>query len=394
MGIAKKVKSIIDLDSVFIFLFFVIFPFGQIIRLSFNFAGLTVPLLPLDVATGLGAFYAILWQKEKPKNFKYLEYCLGVAAFSYVLSVFIFKEAAVYGLFYLIRLFAYIVFLNYVWNFVIKTKNNRELLLGSLLGVSVFSAIFGWIQFFTVPDLKPLHYIGWDMHLYRLAGTFLDPTYLGLIIVFGLILSINRLIDSNKRRYLFLIFFLLISLAFTYSRASFLAFISGVFVLAVAKKKINKIIIFIVGLIVIAFLLPTAKNQSIKLTRTFSIDARLQNYKEALTVFQKFPAFGVGYNNFCVARNAFIEEESFSSHACSGSDSSLLLILATTGIIGLMIFGGNIFYLLRSLKDGHNLQIAFASFAALFTHSLFSNSLFYPWVMGYLIILLAATIKK
>jgi len=245
-----------------------------------------------------------------------------------------------------------------------------------------------------LPDLKILFYIGWDMHLYRLAGTFFDPTFLGLIIVFGLILSIFRLTEKVEKKYIAITIFLLISLAFTYARACYLAFFVGILVIALLKKKFRKVIYLALGLVLIALILPTANNHSNALTRVFSITARITNYKETIQIIRKFPVFGVGYNNLCVARNMYIGEESFASHACSGSDSSLLLILATTGVVGFLVFIGGGIRIYQMLPKDDNKIILIASGAAVFTHSIFSNSLFYPWVMGYLIILLAVSLKE
>ncbi|MDO8260309.1 MAG: O-antigen ligase family protein, partial [Candidatus Magasanikbacteria bacterium] len=281
-----------------------------------------------------------------------------------------------------------------VWNFAKKSFVNSHLLSNSLLTISVISAVFGWVQFFAFPDIKPFFVYGWDMHLFRLVGTFLDPTFLGLIIVFGLLLSINRFIDSREKKYLLIILFLLMSLAFTYSRASYLAFLGGIFVIAFAEKKFRKMMVLAAALLVFALLLPTAKNHSIELTRSFSVIARLDNYKDTIEVFKKFPVFGVGFNNLCIARNKYIGLESFASHACSGSDSSLLLILATTGTVGLMVFAGSILGVFKSLPKGREAQPPIAVFVALFVHSLFSNSLFFPWVMGYIVVLLAVSLKE
>ncbi|MCX6704116.1 MAG: hypothetical protein NTZ07_01595, partial [Candidatus Woesebacteria bacterium] len=113
-----------------------------------------------------------------------------------------------------------------------------------------------------------------------------------------------------------------------------------------------------------------------------------------LRIFSKSPVFGVGYNNMCVAYQKYIGVQPFSSHHCSGSDSSLLLVLATTGITGFMILAFSVQRIAASLKRSTYHILLTASFMALLVHSLFSNSLFYPWIMGYLIILLAVTIKK
>ena len=390
MGITKK----IDFENIFIFLFLIIFPFGQIIRLSFNFAGINIPMQPLDIVVGLGAAYSIFFQKSRPKFFEYIRFFLSVAVFSFAVSFVTFGSEVVYGAFYLLRLTSYLLFLNYVWNFAKRSVSNKRLLMDSLLAISIISALFGWLQFFIIPDIKPFFVYDWDMHLFRLVGTFLDPTFLGIIIVFGLILSIYRYMGEGKKRYLFITALLLISLAFTYSRASYLAFLGGVSIMVLLKKKYRKILFWIVGLLAIMLLLPTARNRSIELTRTFSITSRLTNYRETFELFKRFPIFGIGYNNMCIARNKYVGVESYASHACSGSDSSLLFILATTGIIGLMIFFGSVFGVFKLLGNSNEQYLLMAISSALFVHSLFSNSLFFPWVMGYLVLLLGASFKE
>jgi hypothetical protein len=390
MGITKK----IDFENIFIFLFLIIFPFGQIIRLSFNFAGINIPAQPLDLVVGLGAAYSVFFQKNRPKIFEYIRFFLSVAVFSFAVSFVTFGSEVVYGAFYLLRLTSYLLFLNYVWNFAKKSISNKRLLMDSLLAISIISALFGWLQFFIIPDIKPFFVYDWDMHLFRLVGTFLDPTFLGIIIVFGLILSIYRYMGEGKKRYLFITALLLISLAFTYSRASYLAFLGGVSIMVLLKKKYRKILFWIVGLLAIMLLLPTARNRSIELTRTFSITSRLTNYRETFELFKRFPIFGIGYNNMCIARNKYVGVESYASHACSGSDSSLLFILATTGIIGLMIFFGSVFGVFKLLGNSNEQYLLMAISSALFVHSLFSNSLFFPWVMGYLVLLLGASFKE
>ena len=160
MGIAKK----INWNSIFVFLFIILFPFGQIIRLEFNLLGLKIPLLPIDIVAGLAALYNLFLQKNRSPISPYIKNFLYVAAFSYLFSVAVLRREAIYGFFYLVRIGAYSFFLNYVWNFIKQSTSNRKLIIDSLLALSVISAVFGWIQYFSVPDLKPLYYIGWDMH--------------------------------------------------------------------------------------------------------------------------------------------------------------------------------------------------------------------------------------
>ena len=369
------------MNYIFLFLFLILFPFGQIIRIGI--------LHPIDVVVGLAAVYTIITKLKEPKVFEYFKNFLYVAIFTYAFSIFIFWDKnLLIGLLYLLRLIAYFYFLIYVWNFA-KTKEDRSLLINSLLSLSIISSFFGWIQFFWFPSMAPFFTFGWDEHLFRLVGTFLDPTFLGLIIVFGLLITMHRYIVIPKKTDLAIILFLLISLAFTYSRGSYLAFFAGSLMLGIFHKKTKQLLLIILGLIVLVFFLPTSRNHSIELLRSFSAIARVENYSETLRVFKTSPILGVGLNNMCLARQKYIGIESFASHACSGSDSSLLLVLATTGIAGLLSF---IYLVIKIWKQSGSLFKILAT--ALFVHSLFSNSLFYPWVLGYVIIIFAVSLRS
>jgi hypothetical protein len=77
------------------------------------------------------------------------------------------------------------------------------------------------------------------------------------------------------------------------------------------------------------------------------------------------------------------------SKAAAGMDSSLLFVAATTGIIGAAAY---IYLLFSMIRNGKKSRFYIASFAALLVHSLFVNSLFYPWVMIWMWILTGAVI--
>ena len=384
MGIKKS----LNFSNIFLFLFLVLFPFGQIIRIGV--------VQPIDLVVGCAAIYTIFAKLKKPAVFKYFENFLIIVIFSWIFSALAFwQSSALYGLLYLMRLISYFYFLIYVWNFVEQKKKNKELLVNSLLGISVISAVFGWIQYFAIPSLKPFYIWGWDEHLFRLVGTFLDPTFLGIIIVFGLLISINRLFDKWNNKGLIIGLFLTLSLAFTYSRASYLAFFTGLLVIAYKYRKYLRNIIFVIlGFLVLMLILPTSANHVLSFTRQFSVVARLVDYKTTLKIFSDSPVFGVGYNNMCIAYQSFIGPQSFASHACSGSDSSLLFILATTGVVGIIAFIYMVWNLYKNLSHSPKFLLLSFSFLALLVHSLFSNSLVYPWVLGWMAILLAVTINN
>lgn len=346
------------MEQIILFAFLTLFPFGQIIKIGI--------INPLDVVVGIAAVYAISKRLPRPKYFKYLENFLVVLFFTWLVSALYLWDAKVfYGLLYLVRLASYFYFSVVVFNF-----KNKELLLNSLLYVSIFAAIFGWMQYFLYPDLTTFTIWGWDDHLYRMTGTFLDPGFLGIILVLGSLLAFH------KKNYLIAVF-LALSVLFTYSRASYLALlVSSLFVF----KKTTYYLGFAACILIIVIFLPKKTGEGVRLERTASVHNRLENYTQTLEVFRKSPLFGVGFNNICLVKNS-----DFSSHSCSGADSSLLFLLATAGVIGFMSFGSLVFNILQV-----NNQLLKVGFLATMVHALFSNSLFYPWVMGWLVILLGS----
>lgn len=392
MALSKKSKKLIEY---LVFSYLAIFPLGQIIRLRINLLGVSIPLHPLDVLAGLilGAF--IIGKVRKPAFFKSIQAFLIVASFSLFLSIFDYNFVnSVSGALYFLRVAAHFSLIPVVWS-TFNTKRKRNLIFKSLLAVCVFTAIFGLVQYLWLPDLRDLKYIGWDDHYYRLFGTFLDPTFTGIIITFGGLISYYLYALKKGKKYLLLMIFLLITLLLTYSRASYLAFIVGFsYLLLYLRRNVLKDLTILIALFLILLpFLPRDISEAAKLERTYSIFARVDNWKETLTIYKQEPLFGVGFNNICEARIKYLGEGVRESHACGGSDSSLLLVLATTGIVGFLVF----FNMLISAAKSANLRPFSISFRAcglaLLVHSQFSNSLFYPWVLGWLTILLATSIE-
>lgn len=376
-----------------IFLFLIVFPFGQLLRFDVHLLGRDIPFLAIDVVVGLVALFALVNKSKYPKIWKYSVSFLTVLFFSYLLSLVTFKNNLIYadGL-YLLRLASYFLFVVFVFNYA-RTKKVKEKLFLSLAGVSLFSAAFGWIQYFFWPDFRPFVIYGWDDHLYRMVGTFLDPGFTSIIFVFGALVSIILFLRENKKRYFLSFCFLIVSLAFTYARAGYLALLAGLFVIAALKRKVKGYLIFVVLFFLLILLLPRPASEGANLERTASVNARFTNYTQILEIFKKNPLFGVGYNNICLAREKYLNDANVLSHSCYGSDSSILLILATSGLIGFSVFIHLIKRILDDSDDGIYKTTLVSSGAALFIHSLFVNSLFYPFVLGWMAILIGLSLK-
>jgi O-antigen ligase len=98
----------------------------------------------------------------------------------------------------------------------------------------------------------------------------------------------------------------------------------------------------------------------------------MENYQEGWQTFTKSPLIGLGYNNLAFIRDI----KNPQSHANSGFDGSIMTLLTTTGIIGtsIFLFGLKLFYSKSDLlKKTFLITILF--------HSLFANSLLYPWIL-------------
>jgi O-antigen ligase len=361
-----------------IFLYLVIFPFGQLFKL-------VVPIQPIDIISGLILAYVVVKRFKWPR---YIIYFLISSLFSYLLFAILHPSKLLFtGLLYFLRLTADLSFIPFIRNNY-KTEKQRFNLLNQLLVVITVVGIFGWLQYLLLPDLRFLKLFGWDDHLFRLVGTFLDPTYTGIILVIGFLIALGK-------KSFWLTLFFLITVAFTYSRASYLALGGGLLVYGVWQKKyLFPLLAFIIfGISVI--LLPRPSSEGVQLERTQSIYGRFRSYEQGLTILKTNPLFGIGFNNYCYARQIILGTNDLASHACSGSDSSVLDILVTTGVVGFSIFIGLVVNMIKRVKKNIYGTVFIISSVAVFTHSFFSNSLFYAWVLNLMAILLGlATTQK
>ncbi len=325
----------------------ILFPLGQLTKIN----GVNL----IDVAVGLLAVITILKRPKYPEWFKYFLYFILFCVFGLLVNYALFSIPSAL---YLVRLLAYSFVAVYVFNYV----KDKTAISHWLLAISTASAALGWAQYLLLPDTRFIFNYGWDDHLYRMIGTFFDPTYLALIILLGIIVAIYT--KSNK-----VFWFLLISLAFTYSRATYLA----LGLLLLYKKKFVAIVVFAI----VVMLLPKMLSEGTDFGRVVSGNNKLNNYIETTQIFLKSPVLGIGFNNLCSAKVKYLNVTNTESHACSGSDSSILFLLATTGIVGLIFF---INFVSKMPKS----QLLVTSAVVVLIHSIFANSLFYPHIMFWL----------
>lgn len=378
-----------------IIFYIVLFPFGHLLTLRLNLLGKSIPLNVSDLISFVFLIIFFLKKLKYPTVFVYLKNFLLVALFSNIFFIATHGIGnSIIGSLYFLRLISYAAMFIVIWNYVSNNKIIINRVFDYLIVVSFFIAIFGWLQYLIYPDLRSLIVFGWDDHLFRIVGTFIDPTFTAILLVFGVLLSLIKYQQTKKGIYALALVPILLALYFTYSRAGYLSLIAGVLTYLSIKKKIKISFILIPMFLLGIIFLPRPSSEGVHLERTYSIKAKLVNYYETSNIFLKNPIFGVGYNNLCWARNHYLGDTNIDSHSCSGSDSGILLLLSTTGIVGFIIFVSFLYILIKTLKTDYY-GIAFIScFSAILVHSQFSNSIFYPWVLGYFVFLTAIAIKE
>lgn len=309
----------------------------------------------------------------------------------FVSSLYLYRWVVYAGIYFVVRDF--------------PEKFQQKILLG-LIVAGVITSLLGFFQYVLYPDLRNLYYAGWDEHLYRLFSTFLDPNFAGAIFVLTFILAVSFLLRPRKQltRLPFIIsiaagFLSFIGLLLTYSRGSFVSVLIAVLLLLLLKGKKKLIIAFLVVLLAGIILLPKhLQSEGVKLLRTVSIEKRLESMEHAIAIFKDSPLFGVGFNTYRFVQfdYGFItEQELRQSHAAAGVDNSFLFVLATTGIFGFLAY---LFLWYRVMRAVWGDWLVITSLIAIFVHALFVNSLFYPWIMEWLWILVGVarypTIRK
>ncbi len=386
-----------------------ILPLGVLTRISI------VPgafLYIHDIIVGiifLVTFYKVLFKKEKIINrglFKYFLIFLSACLLSLVVNIPHLNGLSFFvALLYFIRLASYyslIFALQFVDKKFLSTLHLKLIASGALF------AFLGLLQYFFYPNLKNLHYAGWDDHLYRLFSTMLDPNFAGIFMVFVLILitcsTLYYFRKANLRMTALLAFlglFTLISIYLTYSRSAFLSMIVGIVILLIVSNK-NKIIYPVI--ILLAVLLLAFSNSSVEGLnpfRTFSALERVDSAGVALSIVGRNPILGVGFGAYRYAQLRYGYSRDISdipNNSAASTDNSYLLILATTGVIGFIAFIVFIFELMKNLKtrisEKNVLSVAaFPILCALMFNSLFINTLFYTLILAWVFIIIGATVN-
>jgi len=363
--------SMIHAKNLFLALW-LLFPLGQLTRLPLKIPGVNVYCHDLVIISLLVVW---LWKCKKEGKLPRL-FSLGKPALLFVFTMIFswgfnfFKwgwQRSLLGSLYWLRWLFYFGIYLAVANLTSEFKTFKVFLLRLLILSGIAAVFLGFVQYFFYPDFRFGIYSGWDPHLYRIVGTYLDPGFTGMIYLLVLLL----ISDYFYQRATWLKLLVYCALALTYARSAYLSFLAATATVAL-KKRVPRVFVMSLFLVLLTIiLLPRRASVGTRLERKDSAWARIVSWQKAIKIFSHSPLIGVGFNNYRWAQRA-----SWESHAGAGSDSSLFFLLATTGVLGTSVY----LYFLWSILKSSTL-ITFVTTIALLTHSFFNNSLFYPWIM-------------
>lgn len=347
-----------------------------------------------DVLVGIYSTLGLIYLLGAKKSLKIPKFLVGLVIFSLVAFLSLLlrlttlsSDQIIFAAFYLIRWVIYLISAIVTYNLVLQKRINLNEILNAFIYSALFISIGGFIQLIVLPDftvLDPL--LGWDPHKNRLASTFFDPNFTGgyLALVSSVIIGsyLTKEIRIKTNNLTFKLFVILIGLFLTFSRSSWgmFALIIGIFGVFRARWLIW---VGILAIFLAYFAIPRVQTRISGVTDPADSAAfRLVSWGNAWEIAQDNLLFGVGFNAFRYSQEdyAFFSVGTTGGNSGSGSDSSFLLVLATTGVFGFVVFLFSYFYPAYSqFKKGK--VVLLAIFVGLFLHSQFVNSLFYPQFM-------------
>lgn len=382
---------------------------GQFFRIE-PVSGQTTGLLVIDLLLAAAVIGAVVTRRAKfelPEG-RWLLAWGGVAAISAALNAGHYSLSQNFiALAYLARAGLMLSLLPLAYRYLRPSLLTRNLgwLAAALL-------ILAGVVFVVLPDFAQLAVLGWDPHYYRLTGTWLDPNYFGsfLAILFSFFLAMLHKQWPNKARRWYLLVLLTalwLGIYFTVSRSALVTALAGS--LAVSMFISWRYVAVVAVIFVLTLSFPSRLQERFSYGVSFdsgvriedpTTDARLASWQRAITIGLESPVFGVGYNYYQPAQARILgsaSEDLAVNRSSSGSDSSLLNIFATTGLIGLLPF---LFFWLRTAarlfsarKDAFVLG-AFGVLAAWAVSSFLNNTLFYPLIAVPCLMIVGVALKR
>ncbi len=346
-----------------------------------------------DIGIGIFAIFGLLYYLSRKNLFipKPFLFFLAFTALAVVSLLVKFPVLAPFELlvsgFYLMRWVMYLISAVIIFNMLKEDMINIDRIFFIFIYSGIFISIAGLFQLLLLPDFETLDpSLGWDPHKNRLASTFFDPNFTGGYLVLCLILLFSYLAKKFNKIYFIYSVILTVAVFLTFSRSSWVMLAIVVFVYGVLKYRWLLLLSIIVAFSAYYFVPRVQTRLSGTTDPSDSAHFRLISWSNTFDIARDNLLTGVGFNAFRYAQRdyGFLSIDNFEKHSGAGSDSSLLFVLATTGIFGLVVYVlGYLMLVFLPLRDKVS-SIAIAG--SLLIHSQFVNSLFFPQIMFLLLV--------
>lgn len=265
--------------------------------------------------------------------------------------------------------------------------------------ITLALAGLGFLQLSVVPDFSAYVPQGWDPHVGRLLATWFDPNFLAGFLGFAVVLFLSLATERVTGRWFSLgvAAVAIVALVLTFSRSGYLGFMVGFGVLAIVRAR-HFLSLGVLALLVTFLFVPRVQERVIGIrSLDETAQLRIESWRNALEVIADHPWLGVGYNTYRYVQVRYGFLDDVARHSAGGSDSSLLTIAVTTGVVGLMVFLALLARMLQSAwmaarltRDPTVRALGYgfvAGLLGLIVHGQFVNGLLYPhllevqWVM-------------
>ena len=348
--------------------------------LTFNF-GNRLPLKTAEIVAFIScAILVIIHKKDVIKlnrnNLKIIAW-FAIAIIPMFLYDYTIKQM-VYGLLYPARIIATLAVTIVITNIFKKYQISSEKICKYFINNYLIIGLIGIVQLIFFPQAYDFYDIFYnigvyftdpDPHLERLLSTYFDPNFLAACLIIPTILALDFFSRTGKKRYFVETVFFITVIVLTVSRSGVAGLCISLFIYAVCtiRKKDGKIerskfqkrafgvmistaIVFILltfftNVRVFKRILGTLEDEStymrvsdwsngVKMMGNNEQKKEDQSTNKTEKTRKTNPIFGIGYNMIGISE----ANENKGSASSFGNDSSLILIMITSGIVGSMYF--------------------------------------------------------
>lgn len=273
---------------------------------------------------------------------------------------------------YLIRVDLYFLFGYFVFIFLKEGYVNIGILKNDLVLNFWIVTFLNLLQLIFLPNLTELAIYGWDPHLGRLVGTFLDPNFLAFYLVTYFIL--NKYFLKNN----LIMYVSIISVFLTLSRNGIITLL--LVLLLTSKLNFKKTIYSILFIFILLLSIPNLNSRFLGfVNEDDSSYQRVVSWSEGYRVLLFSGFEGVGFNNYRNSNylNNLLSKDSLSRNSSTSVDSSFFHILITGGFYSLIL---SLIFFISLLYRKKIIYPNLVLLVSLGFNSLFINSLFYPQI--------------